>query len=209
MNPNQQEWTIPVDSPLQAALDDPNCPQFLRRTLTGSLSWQTRNMLPVGKSLKSPRLAPRWVAALLALGAEISVAGEREPLTVPLQRPAETLHARVGGETRYGAAHVARTPADEPIVAAAVALEIEDDTVRRARVALTGVWPEPVRLAQAAAQLEGGPLSAERIQAAAESVEKEVAPRADFRGSVEYRRAMAGRADPPRPGRVFASGGEK
>ena len=55
---------------------------------------------------------------------------------------------------------------------------------------ITGAWPEPLRLAEAAARLVGGPLDAEHIQAVAEAVEEEVAPQGDFLGSAEYRRAM-------------------
>jgi CO/xanthine dehydrogenase FAD-binding subunit len=64
--------------------------------------------------------------------------------------------------------------------------------VRQARLALIGVWPETVRLAEASAQLIGGPLNEISIRAVAEAVEQEVAPRGDFLGSEEYRRAMAG-----------------
>ena len=168
---------------------------LLRRTLTGALSWQVRNETPVRRALTSPRIAPLWVAALLALGATVTV--ERD------DGPAETLLAETGGgdirtlyvevgEPRWGEAHVARTPADEPIVVAVAAVEMDGDAVRQARVALAGVWPEPVRLAQAPARLVGGPLDEERIWAVAEAVEKEVAPEGDFLGSEEYRRAMAG-----------------
>jgi len=87
---------------------------------------------------------------------------------------------------------VARTLADEPIVAAIAVVALDGDVVGQARVALTGAWPEPLRLAEAAARLVGGPLDAEHIQAVAEAVEEEVAPQGDFLGSAEYRRAMAG-----------------
>jgi CO/xanthine dehydrogenase FAD-binding subunit len=87
---------------------------------------------------------------------------------------------------------VGRTPTDEPIVAAVAAVELQDALVQQARIALTGVWSTPVQLAAAANQLVGGPLDAARIEAVARAVEQEVAPREDFRGSAEYRRAMAG-----------------
>jgi CO/xanthine dehydrogenase FAD-binding subunit len=96
------------------------------------------------------------------------------------------------GEVRWGAALVARTPADEPIVTAFAGVELDAGVVRWARVALVGVWQEPVRLAQAPAKLVGGPLDAATIQAMAQAVAEEVSPRGDFRGSEEYRRAMAG-----------------
>jgi CO/xanthine dehydrogenase FAD-binding subunit len=197
-------WSVDADAPLQSALDSPGCPPLLRQTLTGVLSWQTRNETPIRRALTAPRVAPQWVAALLALGATVTVEGDAGPAEVSLesllQRRAEgrasALHVRVGG-LRWGEAHIARTPADEPIVAAVAVVEaaetaVDYGVVHHARIALTGVWPEPVRLAEAPAQLVGGALDEAGIRAVAEAVEKEVAPRGDFLGSEEYRRAMAG-----------------
>jgi len=196
-------WSVSTNTSLQSVLDDPECPPLLHQALTGFLSWQARNMTPVEKTLRSPRLAPQWAAALLALGATITENGQDKPLESLPQRktvgePA-TLRVRVGGEIKWGEASVARTPADEPIVTAIAVVELDHSTdsgqggvVRQARVALSGVWPEPVRLAKAPVQLTGGPLDEERIQAVAEAVGEEVTPQGDFRGSEEYRRAMAG-----------------
>jgi carbon-monoxide dehydrogenase medium subunit len=197
-------WSIDADASLQSVVDDPKCSPPLRQTLTGVLSWQTRNETPVRKALASPRIAPQWMATLLALGATVIVeeggGGSQE---VPLAE-AEIANIRallVRTESlRWGEAHVARTPADEPIVAAIATVKMDgpsagsgqSDVVQEARVALTGVWPEPVRLAGAPTQLIGGPLDEARIQAVAQAVQEEVEPREDFRGSVAYRRAMAG-----------------
>ncbi|MDY6877325.1 MAG: hypothetical protein SWK90_14135 [Chloroflexota bacterium] len=187
-------WSIGADTLLQSALDSPGCPPLLRQTLTGVLSWQTCNETSVRSVLTSPHIAPRWMAALLALGATVTVEGDTGPEEIPLAdsltRP-QALHVRVGG-MRQGEAHVARTPADEPIVAAVAAVEMDDGIVQQARVALTGVWSQVVRLAKAPAQLVGGPLDEASIQAVAAAVENEVAPQGDFMGSEEYRRAMAG-----------------
>ena len=194
-------WSVDADASLQSALDGPECPPLLRPTLTGALSWQTRNETPVRRALRAPRVAPRWVAALLALGATVPVEEAGGPTEVPLE---SLLQRRVEGEVlalhvppgspdrRWGEAHVARTPADEPIVAAVAVVDLNGSTVQAARVALTGVWSEPVRLAEASACLVGGPLDEPSIRAVAEAVEQEVAPRGDFLGSEEYRRAMAG-----------------
>lgn len=194
-------WSIAVDESLQAALDRPDMPPLLRQALTGVLSWQARNETLVRRTLTSPRLAPQWAAALLALGATVTVEGETGPSEVPLEallerRPAgeiSTLRVPLGGPERsWGESRVARTPADEPIVAAVAVVETSQGVVRQIRIALTGVWSEPVRLAQAPAQFVGDRLDLTIIQAVAEAVEREVAPQGDFLGSQEYRRAMAG-----------------
>jgi CO/xanthine dehydrogenase FAD-binding subunit len=180
---------------LQAVLDDPECPPIFHQLLTGSVSWQVRNETTVHRALASPRVAPQWVAALLALGAMVQVDGAEISLETLLQDKVEgtmsALKVGVKGK-RSGQAHVARTPADEPIVAVVAAVEMDGTTVRQARVAITGVWPEIVRLAEAPARLMGEPLDKERIRDVAAAVEAEVAPKGDFRGSEEYRSAMAG-----------------
>jgi CO/xanthine dehydrogenase FAD-binding subunit len=196
-------WSIDAGVPLQSVFDNPECPPLLRQTLTGALSWQIRNETPVRRALASPRVAPQWVAALLASGATVIVERDDGLAEIPLETLAQrqgagkvsALHVpRGAGGGKWGEAHVARTPADEPIVAAVAGVEMDDDNnvVRQARVALTGVWPEPVRLAKAPAQLVGSPLDEDSIRAVAEAVEKEVTPAGDFLGSEEYRRAMAG-----------------
>jgi CO/xanthine dehydrogenase FAD-binding subunit len=195
-------WSVSADASLQSVVDRPGCPPLLCQTLTGVFSWQTRNETPVRRALKSPRVAPQWVAALLAWGATVTVErGDDGPTEVSLEslleRRAEgdvsALRVPLGdSKRRWGQAQVARTLADEPIVAAIAVVELEGAMVRQARVALTGTWPDPVRLAAAAAWLVGRPLDEPSIRAVAEAVEQEVAPRGDFLGSAEYRRAMAG-----------------
>jgi carbon-monoxide dehydrogenase medium subunit len=197
-----ESWSIDADAPLQAVLDSPGSPPLFRRMLGSLLAWQTRNEKDVRRALTSPHLAPEWVAALLALGATVTVEGEAGSAEVPLEA---LLERKVTGRVsalhvsslpargvEWGEARVARTPADEPIVLAVAAVETDGGVVREARVALTGVWSEPVRLAEAPSQLVGAPLDEARIRMVAGAVEGEVAPKGDFRGSEAYRRAMAG-----------------
>jgi len=186
---------LDVDRSLQLVFDDPACPQVLCQALAGPLSWQVRSETSVRKALASPRVAPQWVAALLALGAMVVTEDGEIPLAeadaAAAVAEACALQIELDG-LRWGEARVARTPADEPIVAAVAVVRLKDGIVQEARVALTGVWPEAVRLAEAPAQLVGGSLDAERIQAVADAVRQEVDPQGDFVGSAEYRRAMAG-----------------
>jgi CO/xanthine dehydrogenase FAD-binding subunit len=194
------EWRIDADAPLQAIVEQDECPPMLCDTLSGALSWQTRNETAVRRALASPRIAPQWVAALLVLGATVTVDGEEGPSQVALREVlahaggrVSALHVAPGSPgTRWGEAHVARTPADPPIVAAFATVVLADELVGSARVALTGVWPEPARLAAAPASLIGGALDAASIATVAEAVAVEVAPKGDYRGSEEYRRTMAG-----------------
>lgn len=96
------------------------------------------------------------------------------------------------GAAGYAFADVARTPGDAPIVAAAAALVVADGRCTHARLALGGVAEDPVRLPEVEAMLEGQALSAELLAAAGERARAAVRPAGDFRGSSEYRAAMAG-----------------
>ena len=194
-------WSVDAGASLQSVLDRSDTPPLLRQALTGVLSWQTRSETPVRRTLTAPRIAPQWVAALVAAGASVTVEGAEGRSQVPLaslleRRPEGTvsaLHVPLGGPgRRWGESHVGRTPADVPIVSATAVVDVEGGVVRQARIALTGAWPEPVRVAEASGWLVGGLLDGPCIQAVARGVEDEVAPTGDFLGSAEYRRAMAG-----------------
>jgi CO/xanthine dehydrogenase FAD-binding subunit len=206
-------WTVDADTTLQSLLDSPECPELLRRALTGIYSWQLRNETTVRRALGASQLMPQWLAALLALGSVVTVEGgdspERHPKPVegpvagqaPLRDLLEhkvqghviALHIPTeGSHTRWGTADVGRAAADEPIVAAFAVVKMNAGAVEEARVVLTGAWPEPVRLAETPGVLVGEPLSEDRIRAVAAAVEEEVDPQGDYLGSAAYRRAMAG-----------------
>jgi CO/xanthine dehydrogenase FAD-binding subunit len=193
-------WTIAPDVPLQAVLDDPARPPLLASALTGVLAWQTRNETTVHRGLLATRIAPQFVASLLALGATVTLDGEGGSEELPLEalleegrvREASLLRVYAPPGTRWGEARVARTPTDAPIVAAFALVELANGTVRQARVALTGAWREPARLAEAPSRLVGNPFDPAHIAEVGIAVCDEVAPVGDFRGSEAYRRAMAG-----------------
>ena len=174
-------------------------PDLLASTLGGSLSWQSRNENTVLRVMQSPTLAPRFVAALLALGVRVlSGDDEEEPLADYLERteardvPASAIRIPIEVPGRaWGEAHVSRTPADQPIVAAVAVLDLTSGEVRQARLALAGTWRGPVGLAGSVESLVGGPLDEKRISEVAEAVGREVEPRSDYRGSADYRRALA------------------
>jgi CO/xanthine dehydrogenase FAD-binding subunit len=197
-----QAWlSLGAQASLQAVYEATASPDLLRRSLTGVITWQKRNDTTVEKAILSPNLAPQWVGALLALGGRVAIQKEEqeEPLPDFMQREAShrgrlagvRLPLNVAGRV-WGASRVARTPADEPIVEAVAVVDLARNVVRQARLALTGVWRQPVRLTQSSDLLVGGPLNDDHIRKVAAAVEREVTPLGDFRGSAEYRRAMAG-----------------
>lgn len=190
---------LDVRSSLDAVLTDPQCPPFLQTALLGKLTWQKRCEFNIAKTLKSPSLAPHWIGALLAWGAEakledgsvqslshiVGVPNRANPITsicMPLDVP-----GRVWSEARTSS-----TPQDYPSVWVMAVVDILDGFVQNARIALCGVWRQSVALSQAASLLVNSPLGAESIERVSGAVLEEVDPKGDYRGSAEYRRAMSG-----------------
>ncbi|MFI6422918.1 xanthine dehydrogenase small subunit [Streptomyces sp. NPDC050842] len=79
-------------------------------------------------------------------------------------------------------------------VAAAFALDVEDGTVRKARIGLGGVAATPIRALATEAALEGEPWTAETVEAAAGMLRGEGTPMDDHRASSLYRSAMLGQS---------------
>ncbi|MDX6761690.1 MULTISPECIES: xanthine dehydrogenase small subunit [Streptomyces] len=79
-------------------------------------------------------------------------------------------------------------------VAVAFALDIEDGTVRKARIGLGGVAATPIRALAAEAALEGEPWTQRTVEAAAGVLRAEGTPMDDHRASAGYRSAMLGQS---------------
>jgi carbon-monoxide dehydrogenase medium subunit len=197
--------TIGAHVSLQAIYETPKVPDLLQLALSRPLSWQARNENTLIQIVQSPNLAPQFVAALLAWDAQAIFGKGEGPLagyllrTLPHGGGLSAIRVPVDVPGRvWGESHVARTPADEPIVAAIAVVDLGDDppgelhhVVRQARLALTGAWREHARLAESASLLLANTLSDDRIRQVVAAVEHEVSPRDDFLGSADYRRSMA------------------
>lgn len=202
MNERQEGagWSVDLDASLQSLLDDPACPALLSRTLRTGHAWQMRNETTVGRSLRTPQLVPQWTAALLALGAVVTVEGDEGSEEIGLEAvvrreiKGELTQLRIPHQdrVRWGAAHVARAPSDDPIVAALAVVRWGDGVVEDARLTLTGVSSEAVWIADASRLLVGQKLDRDRIEEVASAVVDQVEPQGDYLGSEAYRRAMAG-----------------
>jgi carbon-monoxide dehydrogenase medium subunit len=92
----------------------------------------------------------------------------------------------------YALADVARTPSDAPIVVAAAAIALNKGRCTGARLALGGVALDPGRLPEVEAMLEGKARDLDLLTEAGRGAAEIVQPAGDFRGSADYRRAMAG-----------------
>jgi CO/xanthine dehydrogenase FAD-binding subunit len=190
---------LAAQATLDVVLTHPECPVFLQSALRGKLSWQKRNEFTVEKTLLAPGMAPQWVGALLAWGGWVVFAdGSEQPLADLLgsaRKPNDisALHLPLDVPGReWAEARTGSTPADFPIVWAMAVVDQHGSVIKNARLALTGVWSQSVALAKSAELLAGKPLGEDAIQQIAAAVEAEVSPKGDYRGSAEYRKAMAG-----------------
>lgn len=163
-----------------------------------------RNLATVAGALTALVGPPDLALALMALDATVTVQkgeGQRRSLPVhefvaagarALQRGEVLLEVSFASSPSFSAlARVGRTPRDHAIVAAVAVIEAENGAIRRAGLALAGANPLPVRLMDVEKLLAGKTASAALLDQAAAMAEKQAAPQDDYRGSAEYRRAMA------------------
>lgn len=164
-----------------------------------------RNAATLGGLIARRNSLSHVLIALLVLDAQLSLASAAGSRSVSLEDwlagpgdpPAGTLITDVSllaPSESHGLAleRVARTWRDRPIVAVAVRLERRAETCRTARIALAGVAERPLRARPAEALLQGHQLGASRLDEVADLLASQLAPPSDWRGSSEYRRAMAG-----------------
>jgi aerobic carbon-monoxide dehydrogenase medium subunit len=149
-----------------------------------------------------------WTTVALASRATVVVRGKAGTRRVPIDEfLVDSFATSVGeGEMALGAEFpvpddrtagsyqkVERKVGDFATAAAAVQLSLNaDGTVRAAGVALSAAGPTAVRVDEAERLLAGQKPTPELIRAAGDAAWKRSAPQADLRGSVEYKKHLAG-----------------
>lgn len=172
--------------------------------LVGSI--QIRNLATVGGNLCNAAPSADMAPPLIALEAEAVIAGPKGRRRVPLATFFQGVRRTVLGPDelllelivptpapRSGGNYLRHTPRREldiAVVGVASQLTLADGVCTKARIALASVAPTPVRATEAEHALEGQPLTAERIEAAATLAVSAASPISDQRGSAEYRRHL-------------------
>ena len=149
-----------------------------------------------------------WPATSLAMRAEVVVRGKAGTRTVPIDtflvdsfttavsegEIALEVRFPVGDDRTAGSYQkVERKVGDFATAGVAVQIALNaDGTIRTAGVALTAAGPCAVRVDEAERLLVGQKPGAELIRAAAAAAVKKSAPQADLRGSVAYKKNLAG-----------------
>lgn len=165
-----------------------------------------RNAGTIGGNLGFPMIGADPPAALVALGARISLAGPRGTRTVAVEEfyrgymesvlePDEiitqvALPPQPAG-TRGTYLKYRLRGIDRALVAVAVTLTPDGrGSCKEIRIGLGGVRPAPVRALQAEAILRRARLTEETISRAAQAAVEEVEPVSDLSGSAEYRKKL-------------------
>jgi len=167
-----------------------------------------RQMGTVVGSLCHNDPAGDWTATALASRATVVVRGKSGTRRVPIDEfLVDSFATAVGeGEMALGAEFpvpddrtagsyqkVERKVGDFATAAAAVQLSLNaDGTIRTAGVALSAAGPTAVRVDEAEKLLVGQKPTAELLRAASDAAWKRSAPQADLRGTVEYKKHLAG-----------------
>lgn len=162
-------------------LDDlyqhPQTPIILKNTLEKLVTWHVRNETTVGKALRSTNHFPQFQGYIHALGIDTT----DQYLSIPLGY----------GHLHIHYADVRPTPADEPIVSAFVCIKIIDAIIQDIGVTVTGAHSVSPYKIQSTKLLTGKPPVSNLLHSLMGFVDDELKPESDYRGSSEYRLAMA------------------
>jgi CO/xanthine dehydrogenase FAD-binding subunit len=176
--------------------------------LIGSLQIQSR--ASVGGNLCNGSPAGDATPALIALGAKARIVGPGGERTVPVEtfitgpgrtvlQPGDLLvEFLIDAPARHGSdAYLRFIPRNEMDIAvvgvgAALTLDLNDDRVSDARIALGAVGPTPIFAAEASKSLIGKKLDPAALENAGRLATSVATPIDDMRGTAEYRRHIVG-----------------
>jgi carbon-monoxide dehydrogenase medium subunit len=176
------------------------CPLFAAAApLIGDM--QVRNKGTIGGSLAHADPAADWPPVVLALEAELEIAGSGGVRNVPASgffvdimqtamQPGEVLRAIRVKPTGASVAYVKTEQKASGFALCGVAAVI-DRSAKRVAVGITGVASTPYRAADVERALAGTSLAAAEIAAAAASAANGVQPLGDMHASEEYRAHLA------------------
>ncbi len=204
IEPDAEGISFGAALPLQSLLEWEGLSDVLRRALTRAIPLNLRDGISIGESLRfwQTPILREWITALLAHDAGVEYVTSDASLAWDnmiglieqtqldqLFITALSLTPLRDGQV-VGAASIARTPADAPIVNAAALLYVDaDQRVGSEFVFVGGASAQPIQ--QVRLPLNDNPLDEANIASAVKAVAPQVDPVGDYLGSAEYRREMA------------------
>jgi carbon-monoxide dehydrogenase medium subunit len=167
-----------------------------------------RQMATVVGSLCHNDPAGDWTTAALAARAEVVIRGAAGERTVPIddflvdsfttavadgEMAVAARFPMPGDRTAGSYQKVERKVGDFATAAAAVQITLDAaGAIQQAGIALSAAGPCALRVSEAEALLVGQKPSGDAIRAAAEAATRKSEPQGDLRGSVEYKKHLAG-----------------
>jgi carbon-monoxide dehydrogenase medium subunit len=169
-----------------------------------------RNRATIGGNIGSARPAADLPPSLIAYGATVTLQSSQGKREVPLSdffkgpgftdmRPEEVLTfinvptPRDGEGAGYINLGVRKAQDCNVVnVAAFIALDAADGSIKNARIVMGSVGPTPLRAGSAEAVLNGQKPHEDLFRKAAEAARQDCTPIDDFRGQASYRKAMVG-----------------
>lgn len=164
-----------------------------------------RNLGTLAGSVAHADPSGDWGSVMLAMNAEFVLRSKARSRTVkaadfftgpfgtalqPNEILAEICIPAARPQTGGAYLKLERKVGDFATVAVAVQLEMEDGKVRAAGIGLTAVGPQNIKATRAEQLLAGKPLDEGVIKEAARQAAAQAEPKADQRGSVEYKRNL-------------------
>lgn len=168
---------------------------------------QVRNRGTLAGSVAHADPTGDWPAALLALDTDVQVAWPGGTRTVPLHAFIVDAYTTQLGAAEMvvglsvgippkpsGGAYVKfeKRAGDFAVASVGVQIGLDGDRCRRVAISLGALGPTAIRARAAEESLQGSAPSADRLEDAARRVREAAQPFADTRGSVEYKRHLAG-----------------
>jgi len=168
-------------------------------------SMHIRNMATVGGNIASAVPSADVAPPLMVLEANCVVQGQDGQRTIPIADFFTGPHQSVidkellievripqpAKNIKTDFLKICRNPGDIASISVATLLELDGDTIKKARIALGSVAPTPIRVLGAESFLEGKPASEENIQQAADLCAEAAKPISDQRASADYRKHMS------------------
>ena len=182
---------------IQELMDSPKVPNQLTIAAGHFVNRNIRNMATIGGNIASNNSTSNLIPILVALDAELTLAGSDASVSVydyitqEMSRLIESIRISSANLKKpYGLRKFSHTANDVSIIVAAVTFNIHNEIVSNVRVAAGGVSKHVVRLKELENKLEGNKLPARsEIE---DTVQKAVSPVKDIRGGVRFKKYLAG-----------------
>ena len=194
---SEEALSIGAGVTIQELIDSPKIPDQLTIAAAHFVNRNIRNIATIGGNIASNHTTSNLIPILIALDAELKLAGSEPSVSVYdyVSREMGRLIERItissdNLKKPYGLRRFSHTANDISIITTAVSFNIQQDKLSNVIIAVGGVSKHAVRLTELEKKLEGNQLPARpEIE---DTVKKTVSPLKDIRGGIQFKKYLAG-----------------